>query len=57
MYDQKMDKFTFDYIVAYAKNDPKKAMQLITKVLTKVSQVLELILETTNYQKMEVIKN
>jgi len=56
MYDQKMDKYTYDYILAYAKDDPKKAMQLISKVLTKVSQVLELILETTSYQKEEAIK-
>lgn len=53
MYDHKMDKFTYDYILAYSKNDPKKAMNLISKVLVKVSQVLELILETTNYQKLE----
>ncbi len=54
MYDQKMDKYTYDYILAYAKDDPKKAMQLISKVLVKVSQVLELILETTNYSKLEI---
>ena len=57
MYDHKMDKFTYDYILAYAKNDPTKAMQLIKKVIIKVSKVLELILETTNYSKMEAITN
>lgn len=54
MYGQKMDLYTYEYIKGYAKDDPKKAMQLISKVLNKTGQVLELILETTNYQKMEI---
>ena len=59
MYDQKMDKYTYDYILHYAQDDPKKAIQLISKVLVKVSKVLELILETTDYSKplMETVTN
>lgn len=59
MYGQKMDRHTYEYILGYAKNDPKKAMNLISKVLVKVSKILELILETTDYSKplMETVTN
>lgn len=54
MYGEKMDLYTYEYIKHYAKDDPQKAMKLISKVLNKTGQVLELILENTNYQVLEV---
>lgn len=57
MYGEKMDLYTYEYIKHYAKDDPKKAMQLISKVLNKTGQVLELILETTNYKILEAQVN
>lgn len=56
MYGQKMDLYTYDYIKNYAKDDHKKALQLISKVIKKTGEVLELILENTSY-KMEIVKN
>ena len=56
MYDNKIDLETFEYIKGYAHDDPEKAMQLIRKVLHKTGQVLELILETTSYQKTDAVK-
>ena len=52
MYDQSMDLETFEYIKHYSEEDPKKAMRLITKVLHKTGQVLELILGTTSTNKI-----
>lgn len=51
MYGKRMDKHTYEYILMYSKDDPKKAMNLISKVLVNVTKILELILETTNYSK------
>ena len=53
MYDHTIDLETFEYIKGYAQDDPKKAMQLIRKVLHKTGQVLELILENTSCQKTD----
>lgn len=52
MYDKKIDLATYNYILHYAKEDPTKAMKLISKVLKKTGQVLDLILETTDYDIM-----
>ena len=53
IYGQKIDLETYEYIKTYADNDPKKAMQLIHKVLHKTGQVLELILGTSESIKKE----